>query len=435
MSEKAVPHGYKIALYPTPPQKRALEQCFGNTRFVFNQYIRFHEWEYEHGHTKVSTGRKTFSQVRTILTVENKKKQYQWLRKAPAGALQEACRQADYAYQRMIRTRVQGKKARMPFRKKYGRQSFRLPDKGSFKIRETDAKRHYGHVYVPKVGWIRYHAGKKLEKASSITIIKDVDGLYAASVNLPYEKPTSESDATLAIDVGLTTLVTGVSSDGKLFTVDNPRLTKRYENQLRKEQRKLSRKKERTKKYNKQKRKVAQVHKKIQNTRNDYLHKVSHDVAVNSHDVICEDLNVSGMVKNRRYAKSISDASWAKLLNNIAYKLSGSLTKVDRFFPSSKTCSQCGTKRETLPVSVRTWKCDNCHVILDRDNNAAVNLLVAGGHSETLNACGVDVRRLSQPLSALKLEYFCTTSEKVYGDNHTLLIHWFNKEAPSLLGR
>lgn len=421
------PHGYKVALYPTPFQCTKLEQVFGNVRFVFNKFIQYREWEYEHGYTNKETGRHSYKYVRTILTVDNKRR-YPWLKEAPAAALQEACKQAKVAYGNMIAKRAEGEECATPRRKKYGKQSFTLPGKTSFKIRETDAKRHRGHIYIPKVGWVRYHAGKALNDASSVTIIKEKDGSYYASVSLPYTKPTNINDRTSAFDVGLTDLVTGVTSDGMKIILENPRHYKKAEKNLKKQQRRLSRKKKGSSSYVKQKKKLSKAHRYVKNVRDDYLHKFSHDVAVNSHDVTMENLDIEDLKQNSRYAKNISDASWATLMTMIQYKISGTFTQVDRYFPSSKQCSWCHNKVSKLPVSIRKWTCPTCSNILDRDGNAAVNILVTGGHSETLNASGVDVRQLSQPLSMLKLEYFCTMYKKIYGDNHGLKIYTLIKK-------
>ena len=421
------PHGYRVALYPTPFQCKKLEQIFGNVRFVFNQFIQYREWEYEHGYTNKETGRHSYTHVRATLTADNKH-QYPWLKEAPAGALQEACKQAKIAYSNMIDKRTEGEECDTPRRKKYGKQSFTLPGKTSFKIRETDAKRHRGHIYIPKVGWVRYHAGKPLDNASSVIIIKEKDGSYHASVNLPYTKPININDRTSAFDLGLTDLVTGVTSDGMKIVLENPRHYKKAEKNIKKQQRRLSRKRKGSSSYAKQKKKLSKAHRRVKNVRDDYLHKFSYDVAVNSHDVTMENLDIDGLKQKSTYSNNITDASWATLVNMIRYKISGSLTQVDRYFPSSKQCSQCHNKIPQLPVSVRKWTCPTCSTLLDRDGNVAVNILVAGGHSETLNACGVDMRLLAQPLSTVKLEYFCTMHKKIYVDKHGLKIYVLTKK-------
>lgn len=428
--EQDHPHGYKIALYPTPSQSQKLEQLFGNSRYVFNKYIQYREWEYDHGYKNKSTGKKSYTDVRTMLTVESKK-QHLWLKESPASSLQEACKQADQAYKAMITKRSEGKSTKTPFRKKYGKQSFALPGRTSFDIRETDQKRHRGHLYVPKVGWIRYHAGKTLKDASSVTVVKNASGKYHASVNTPYIKPDNIRPETLAMDRGLTMLVTGVSTSGVKVELENPRWLKNAEKDIAKQQRALSRKKKDSRARARQKQVLAKAHEKVRNVRQDYLHKFSYDVAVNSHDVILEDLGVADMVKHRKYSKGISDASWVALESMLRYKISGDLVKTYRYFPSSKTCSECGHVIEFLDVSIRRWECPGCKTLLDRDGNAAVNIMVAGGRSETLNAeqnaegmllCGADVRRFSKPLSALKPEYFCIVEKKIYGDNRGLKI-------------
>lgn len=430
------PHGYKIALYPTPSQAKKLEQLFGNARYVFNKYVQYREWEYDHGYKNKATGRRSYTEVRNMLTVQSKL-QYTWLKESPSASLQEACKQADSAYQAMITKRAAGEKSKAPYRKKYGKQSFTLPGKSSFQIRETDKKRHRGHVYIPKVGWVRYHAGKTLHDVSSVTIVKNTTGKYHASVNTPYVKPVNVNKSTVAIDRGLTILTTGVTTDGRKIELENPKWLREAEKDIIKQQRSLSRKKEGSRAWAQQKKTLAKAHEKVRNTRHDYLHKFSYDIAVNSQNVILEDLGIADMVKNRKYSKGISDASWGVLAKMLEYKISGVLVKTHRYFPSSKTCSECDFVIDSLDVSIREWVCPDCETVLDREGNAAVNIMVAGGRSETLSAvlgidsaklCGADVRRFSQPLSVLKPEYFCIVEKKIYGDNRGLLITRLQKK-------
>ena len=169
-----------------------------------------------------------------------------------------------------------------------------------------------------------------------------------------------------------------ITSDNKKFK--NNRYTKRYERQLAKAQKHLSRKQKGSNGFEKQRLKVAKIHEKISNSRLDTLHKVSTQL-VKSNDLIAiEDLNVEGMIKNRKLSKHIADASWGTFVNLLEYKsewYGRKLVKINRFFPSSKTCHQCGWIKQDLKLSDREWTCKNGH-ILNRDHNAGINILKEG---------------------------------------------------------
>ena len=182
----------------------------------------------------------------------------------------------------------------------------------------------------------------------------------------------------IGIDLGIKDLLT--ISDGEKF--DNIRTTKKYEDKLAKEQRRLSHKVKGGKNWNKQRIKVARIHEKIRNTRIDNLHKISHKLVSENQVIVSEDLAVSNMVKNHNLAKAISDCGWYELTRQINYKSDWNnrqYIKIDRFVPSSQTCSCCGyVNIETKDLSVRQWTCPQCRTVHDRDVNAAINILNEG---------------------------------------------------------
>ena len=182
----------------------------------------------------------------------------------------------------------------------------------------------------------------------------------------------------IGIDLGIKDLL--ITSDGEKF--DNIRTTKKYEDKLAKEQRKLSHKVKGSKNWNNQKIKVARTYEKIHNTRIDNLHKISHKLVSENQVIVSEDLSVSNMVKNRNLAKAISDCGWYELTRQISYKSDWNnrqYIKVDRFFASSQMCNCCGyVNKDTKDLSVRKWTCPQCGVIHDRDINAAINILNEG---------------------------------------------------------
>jgi putative transposase len=191
-------------------------------------------------------------------------------------------------------------------------------------------------------------------------------------------EPIEKTNKSVGIDLGLKDFV--VTSDG--YRYKNHRYLKKYERRLKKAQKHLSRKQKGSRSYENQRRKVSRIHKKISNSRNDMLHKVSTDL-VRKYDVICcEDLNVKGMMKNHRLAKSISDVSLGAFITYLQYKCDREdkkLIKINRYFPSSQTCNKCGyINQSTKNLSVRTWECPHCGAVHGRDVNAAINILNEG---------------------------------------------------------
>lgn len=206
-------------------------------------------------------------------------------------------------------------------------------------------------------------------------------------------KPLPKVKREVGIDLGITALAT--PSVGKAY--ENIRPYKTLQRRLRVLDKALHRKELGSKNREKARRRLAKLHNKIANIRNDHLHKVSHQI-VDENQVIClEDLNVKGMMKNRCLAKSIADVSLSELVRQIEYKAGWygrTVVKIDRWFPSSKMCSSCGYVMETLPLDVRSWSCPRCESKHNRDRNAAKNILVEGKRTvgTTELACGLGVR-------------------------------------------
>lgn len=207
-------------------------------------------------------------------------------------------------------------------------------------------------------------------------------------VDDPTIQPLPPVERSIGLDVGISALVT--DSDGN--TIANPRTINRFQKRMRQAQKALSRKVKGSSNRRKAKVRVARIHARIADIRQNHLHQLSTRLIRENQTIVVEDLNIRGMVRNHRLARAISDASWSELIRQLSYKAEWygrKLVKVDRFFPSSKTCSACGHLLDKLPLQVRSWECPSCGATHDRDHNAAQNILAAG---LAVEVCGASVR-------------------------------------------
>lgn len=360
---KTIYKTYKCRMYPTAPQKELLDKHFGCARFVYNYFLNERKEQYR------LTGKSdNFYAQEKKLTILKRDERYSWLREVNSQSIQFSLRNIEKAYLNFFRGN-----AKFPrFKSKRGRNSFTVPQHCSV---AEDA------ITLPKFKTpIKIKTSREMVgKVNSMTVLKDFDGKYYVSILTEQEyEPMEKNNKSVGIDLGLKDFV--VTSDG--YRYKNHRHLKKYERRLKKAQQHLSRKQKGSRSYENQRRRVSKIHKKISNSRNDMLHKVSTDL-VRKYDVICcEDLNVKGMMKNHKLAKSISDASWGTFITYLQYKCERedkTLIKINRYFPSSQTCNQCGyINQSTKNLSVRTWECPHCGTVHDRDINAAINILNEG---------------------------------------------------------
>ena len=265
---------------------------------------------------------------------------------------------------------------------------------GAFGLIEGDPKA----LRLPKIG--RVHCMEDVAervgdaRVLRMTVSKRAGRWYAALTVERDDKPVTKppKGGAVGIDLGIKTLAT--LSDGTV--IENPRPLKKTERRLKRAQKALSRKTRGSKRRAKARAKVARLHARVANQRLDAMHKLTTWLASTYSEICIEDLNAAGMVKNRHLAKAVSDASFGEFRRQLDYKTArngAALHVVDRWYPSSKTCSKCGAVKAKLSLSERVFHCDSCGLSIDRDLNAAVNIKVAGSAPETINARGGDISR------------------------------------------
>ena len=292
---------------------------------------------------------------------------YQWLKEVNSQTLQQSIQNLETAYGNFFR-----KKSKFPiFKKKSNNQSFRVPQHIALK----DDK-----IQVPKFReGISINLHRKLEgELKSVTFSRTPSNKYFVSILCEVPKKTKEkTEKSIGIDLGITDFI--VLSNGD--KVKNPNFNRNSKKKLSLAQKHLSRKTKGSKRQQKQRVKVARIHEKITNSRKDFQHKLSTKL-INEYDLISlEDLAVKNMVKNHNLAYSISDSSWSSFVSMLEYKAlwyGKNVIKIDRWYPSSKTCSNCDYIVDKLPLSVRHWKCSKCSCEHNRDVNAAKNILRQG---------------------------------------------------------
>lgn len=356
-----VQKSYQFAIRPTKEQEALLNKHMGCVRFAYNHFLNERIEQYK----KSKTSDNYYGQAASLTKLKRQDATV-WLKEVNSQSLQMALRNLETAFVNFFEGRAQFPR----FKSKKKRNSFTVPQ---FVV-VADKK-----VYFPKFKeGIRFVAHREIKGLiKRCTISKSPTGKFFISILCEVEhEPVPQTQKEIGIDLGIKDLI--VTSDGIRFT--NHRFLKQYETALTKAQRHLSRKVKGSANWEKQRLKVAVLHEKIANTRLDLLHKISTRI-INEYDTICvEDLNVKGMMANHKLAKHIADASWGTFVNLLEYKAAWNdrqLIRVGRFYPSSKTCNQCGDIYHDLKLSERTWTCRNGHV-LDRDINASKNILEEG---------------------------------------------------------
>nr|WP_233257939.1 transposase [Micromonospora sp. S4605] len=380
---------YNYRAYPTPGQQIELARAFGCARVVFNDGLRLRRQAREAGEKYVSDGELS----RRLITEAKATPERAWLGEVSAVVLQQALADLNTAYRNFFASvtgKRKGRKVAPPrFRsRKDNRQAIRFTKNARFKVLDNSRLR------LPKIGDLAVRWSRTLPSdPSSVTIIKDAAGRYFASfVVQTMDEPLPETDSEVGIDLGLTHFA--VLSDGTKVTA--PKFLRRAARKLKRLQQDLSRKQKGSANRKKAVVKVARAHARVVDTRRDWQHKLSTTIIRENQAVYVEDLCVTGLSRTR-LAKSVHDAGWASftaMLECKAARYGRTFARVDRFFPSTRMCSDCGRINNKTALNVRSWDCP-CGSHHDRDVNAAINVRAAG--QADLNARGAHVRPASVP--------------------------------------
>ena len=365
---------YKFRLYPTEEQKVLFSKTFGCSRFIWNQMLV----------DKITYYKETGKTLNN--TPAQYKKEFPWLKEVDSLALCNVQLNLQKAYKNF-------------FQSKFGFPTFKSKKKAykeSYKTNNNNSNIAVrdGKVKLPKIGWVRLKQHREMTGLiKSATISMTATGKYYISILCEIEVKIEENNKTkianssIGIDLGLEHFA--ILSTGE--KIENPRFLVSASKKLRREQKILSRRgllaKQRGKSlndcmnYQKQRLKVAKLHEKISNQRKDFLHKLSINL-IKNHDRICmEDLSSKNLMKNRRLAKAIGDASWSEFCRMLEYKADWyekQVSKISRWYPSSQLCSNCGFNSGKKALHIREWACEKCGAHHDRDINASINILEEG---------------------------------------------------------
>ncbi|MEM9275162.1 MAG: RNA-guided endonuclease TnpB family protein [Cyanobacteria bacterium P01_F01_bin.143] len=363
--------GFKYRFYPTSAQRLELAQTFGCTRYIYNWALALRTNSYYQDNVSLS-----YADTSNALTKLKKDPEKFWLKDVSSVPLQQGLRHLNTAFQNFFK----GKAKYPKFKKKSNRQSAHYAP-NAFKW--VEGKLTLAKMSQPlKIRWSRYFTGEP----KSVTISKDPSNRYFVSFLVEEEleqwEPGKEE---IGIDLGIKDVV--VCSNG--FASGNPKNYQKYQARLKTLQRRLAKKKKGSNNRHKARLKLAKLHAKIADCRKDFLHKLSSKLVIENQAIYTETLAVKNMMANHKLAKAIADCGWSEFLRQLEYKAKWHERKIgaiDRWFPSSKRCNQCGHVIDKLPLEVREWTCPSCNSLNLRDYNAALNILAVG---QTVFASGL----------------------------------------------
>lgn len=383
-------YGIQFRLYPNAEQREYFAKSFGCVRWVYNNALAYCQQQRQ-------SGEKHPTSIDLQKRLSPLKSEFEWLKEVDSQALKEACRDVDAAFKHFFRRVKNGEKAGYPkFKTKHNlRQSFTCTQNMHIKV-------FNGVMKLPKIGWVKFRGGREFEgKIKRITVRQLSSGIYIATALIEDNRELPAKPAfnlqPMGIDVGCKTEGDAhqfaVLSSGEV--VYSPALLKRYRKQMNRLQRQLARKLKGSSNRNKLKQRIAKLHWRISNMRNDFLHKFSYTLTRDNQALAIENLNVKGMMAKPKSKKdeegnylengakrkaglnrSLADVAIGEFFRQLEYKCAWrgvALLKIDRFAPSSKTCSACGLVNKELTLAMRKWRC-TCGAYHHRDINAAINI-------------------------------------------------------------
>ena len=361
---KTIYKSYKYRLYPSPEDKKLLSLHFGHCRFVYNYFLKEKQEFYLRNKKTLN-----YNNCSQALTTLKKQKEYVWLKDVNSQSLQQSLKNLETAFGKFF-----SKKSKFPkFKRKDGNNSFNVPQNIAIKGDK---------IYIPKfrngIKFVKHRPFKG--KICSATISKKPSGKYYVSILMEQNvciPDAADLTKAVGIDLGVKDFV--ITSNGRRYP--NLKFQKKYQSKLSKLQKHFDRKQKGSNRKEKLRIKIAKLYEKITNSREDMQHKLS-SLLVNKYNIIClETLSVKNIIQNHKLAYAIADVSWNSMIQKLEYKAAWKgkkIIKIDHFYPSSKTCHNCGYINQNLSLKDRTWECPQCGTVLDRDVNAAKNILTRG---------------------------------------------------------
>jgi putative transposase len=376
---------YKFRIYPNAEQRELLAKHFGCCRFAYNHFLEERKKAYE-------TEKKTLSLYEThhMIAMMRQSEEYKWLNEVYGHSLQYSLRCIDGAYKKFFKQQGGFPK----FHSKRDKQSCTFPDN----VKIVDGKLKLMKFKTPIAMKMHREVIGVVKRA---TVSMTPTHKYYASILVAEDCPIYDAtQSEVGIDVGIKEMA--VCSNGE--RVANPKYLETSEKHLKHLQREVSRKKKGSNGRRRARQRLSRFHEKVANRRKDYIHKFTSRIVRDNQTVCVEDLNVKGMESNHHLAKSVASVSFGEIARQLEYKCrwhGRTFVKAERFYPSSKTCNHCGAVNNKLALADREWVCPSCGEVIDRDYNAALNILKRG--KEILSGCGKQSDDKQKGVEALQL--------------------------------